>query len=281
MDHAPIYQSAENSTPAPLTSLLRGGSFVSAAIALTISGIALGYHGVSGPVTETPVTSDARQASIGVPMPLVSFPRVDGGHPDLIAEISSAIVHKVQPQLPAAAPIPVTLPVFGPPFVLQAPPALTDPVVVPVDILPVADVATPIPNSVTVDTAALTSIRSAPRASAVAQSVDVAGVQVEASAPADLAAPPPAEPPAQAPAPAATAAPAAVRQPTTSPARQSTPAPVQRVVATPEPKPRVEAAPKPSEVEVAAKRPEAPKADAKPTTNDKGKVDSGHGKSHG
>lgn len=293
MDHGPIYRSAENSRPAPLASLVRGASLLSAAAALTISGIALGYHGVASPATETPDTSGARQASIDIPGPMVAFPRVDNGHPDLIAEISSVIVHNVQPSLPPVpVPVPPAPPTFGPAFVLEAPPAFTDPVVVAIEILPVDDVAAAVEDTVRVDIARPGGARaraSEPRTFAASHVVDIAGVQEEArAAAADVE--PPAAAPAPPPEPARAAAAARVAQPPTSEAAAhiSTPEPVRHVVVTPEPKPRVEVekpAPKPAQVE-APKRTEPQKQeqpkdnDRKPATNQKGD-DDGHGKKHG
>ena len=88
MDHAPIYRADEDHTPAPIVPLRRSVSLVSAVAALTIGGIALGYHGFAEPgLDRSPAADAAQRISIAVPVPIVALPLVNGGHPDLLAQV--------------------------------------------------------------------------------------------------------------------------------------------------------------------------------------------------
>src|SRR5689334_15349074 len=192
MDHAPIYQSTERrGTRAPFSSLRRGGSLVSAAVALTVSGIALGYHGLPAPASDAPSSGDTQPAAISVPVPMVALPRIERGHPDLVAQISSAIIQRIQQVQnppPLALVLPAVQPVLGPAVVVESPPAFTAPVIVPVDIAPVEDAAPSDEDSASVDAAApLRQVVApvAPRTFAASSVVEVAAEQVEASAPAE------------------------------------------------------------------------------------------------
>jgi hypothetical protein len=126
MEHAPIYRASERRTRSPMLPLRRGGSLLSAAAALTLSGIALGYQSVSPPAIEGQLAADVRGPAVSMPMPMVSLPLVNGGHPVLIAELSSALLASVQPA-PIFGPAPVRVPVAPTPATLpfvDLPPAL-------------------------------------------------------------------------------------------------------------------------------------------------------------
>jgi hypothetical protein len=260
MDHAPIYQASESRTRAPLLQLRRGGSLLSVAIALTVSGIALGYRGVSSTVTDTPVSDGAQVERISVPLPIVALPRLDGGHPDLITQISAALVDRVQ-ATPALVQVPIVAQqVFGPPLVVQALPVLTQPVTVPVTISAVPEVmddtpvAEPGDDSSVADTQAPEVTLAAARlpASAAPPRVEVAAVQAEAAAPAEDAAPAEVPAPVEAPveeAPPPAPAPVQAAPIVVAPAPVETPV-VRKAIPTPIPEPRVvveDRAPKPDQ----------------------------------
>ncbi|HEY2595077.1 MAG TPA: hypothetical protein VGK33_14365, partial [Chloroflexota bacterium] len=111
MDHAPIYRAEESRPPSASVPVRRSASLVTAVAVLTIGGIALGYHGFAQPGLDMPPAPD-QAASITVPVPIVSLPLINGGHPDLLAQISSALAAPVaevraivQPAPPPPTPV--------------------------------------------------------------------------------------------------------------------------------------------------------------------------------
>jgi len=136
VEHAPIYQSTSRRTNSSLIPWQRTASLASAAAALTMSGIALGYHSFTATAAPTQPTEVAAtptgvaEGTLGAPVPTISIAIADGGHPDVISAISTALTthfpasqaqivaeltlgQLVQPVLP--------LPVFGPPAATQEP----------------------------------------------------------------------------------------------------------------------------------------------------------------
>ena len=67
MEHAPIYRSSSRRTNTALIPWRRTASLASAAAALTMSGIALGYHGFAGTpmFPSEPVTAVAAVSVVG------------------------------------------------------------------------------------------------------------------------------------------------------------------------------------------------------------------------
>src|ERR1700674_638006 len=97
-----IYQSTSRRTNTSLIPWQRTASLASAAAALTMSGIALGYHSFTGtPVSTQPTDATAMTAAstptgvaegtLGAPVPTISIAIADGGHPDVISAISTAL----------------------------------------------------------------------------------------------------------------------------------------------------------------------------------------------
>src|SRR5690348_14129705 len=96
MDQEPIYRAAHRRTRAPMFVWRRTASLVSAAAALAVSGVALGYQGV-GVAPSPSVEAAARQLSLpSVPVPNIIVPLANGGHPDLIGALSAQLISSVQ-----------------------------------------------------------------------------------------------------------------------------------------------------------------------------------------
>src|ERR1700730_10292914 len=100
MKHAPIYRSTtprRTTTSASLIPWQRTASLASAVAALTVSGIALGYHGFATVTSATvatvatPPTAAAAAPTVAAPVPGIPLAIADGGHPDLISTLSSAM----------------------------------------------------------------------------------------------------------------------------------------------------------------------------------------------
>lgn len=281
MDHAPIYRAAEQHPPTPRAPVRRSMSLASAVAALTIGGIALGYHGFARPgLDAAPPSAQTRNASIGVPVPIVALPLVNGGHPDLLAQLSRALVAPVEQVRAIVQPVSVAQPPAQPaatpsvflPEPLPAPFVLSVDIAAPEDAAPADDLGSDASASSATDEApapAATGARlaapvrfSAPvvsddDAAATAPEVDAASVDEAPPAP-EPAPPPPAAPApvkAAAPAPIAVkaAAPAVVPQAAPPPpppapvleAHEAAPPRVAIVHEDPKPQPRQDDAPKP------------------------------------
>src|ERR1700716_3990058 len=103
MEHLPIYRSSTRRGRATLLQWRRTASWGAAAAALNLSGMALGYKGFSD-ATESPVAV----AGVTVSAPMVALPPLpplppllDGGHPDIISVLSSALIARVQAAPPS------------------------------------------------------------------------------------------------------------------------------------------------------------------------------------
>jgi hypothetical protein len=157
MEHAPIYRSTAHRITTTSTSLIpwrRTASLASAVAALTMSGIALGYHGFASttptavPTTEATTALDAQASarSMGAPVPGISLAIADGGHPDVISTLSSTLIAQFQ-----AAQVPLLSLAIGPlvlPIVVAPPQPTAEPFVLPAIALgPIAE-----PTETPVDT---------------------------------------------------------------------------------------------------------------------------------
>lgn len=143
MEHAPIYRSTSRRANRSLFPWRRTASLATAAAALTVSGISLGYHGFSDTPISTPSVDSTTEATppdagnIAAPVPTISFAVADGGHPDVISAISSALIARFQISQAPILALPIGLPVQP----LPAPPQSTpEPFVLP------ASVTEPLPG---------------------------------------------------------------------------------------------------------------------------------------
>jgi hypothetical protein len=304
MDHAPIYRSAARRTTTSLIPWQRTASLASAAVALTMSGIALGYQGFANTTSATPAgatTSASTQLdpttagrNTAVPVPSISVVSTDGGHPDVISTLSSALIAQFQTaqvpilDLPVAAlvqPFVGPLALIGPqptaePFVLPA--ISLEPSVAPADLAldvaapPLAD--DPAPVEIT-EAAVMPDVILPPLVSTRAASLLVAPADVQTTADEPVADAQPQEQVAAAavvqaePAPAPAPAPAAPPARSAAPVHVATAVPVVHtaapVVVKPAPQPEDEAPPAPAR-RVAPPVEPAPAPAAHATANDHG-----------
>jgi hypothetical protein len=136
MDHTPMYRASAQRNSAPAIPLRRSVSILSAAAALTLSGIALGYHGLSDTSGDAQQPAQTVNADITIPVPGITFPTVTSGHPDVLAQLSTALLSRLQP-VPAAI---VALPAPPPPPPAFVAPTL-QPFVLSVEVAPADDPA--------------------------------------------------------------------------------------------------------------------------------------------
>ncbi|MDQ6671018.1 MAG: hypothetical protein M3069_09745, partial [Chloroflexota bacterium] len=144
MEHAPIYRSSGRRASTSILPWRRTASLTSASIALTLSGIALGYQGFTTTATSVPTTTGYSNSTrldtansgrnAAAPVPGVPLGTTDGGHPDVVTALSSALIAQFRAaQLPilASAIGPVLEPLMGPPSpaaeAFVVPPMLTEP----------------------------------------------------------------------------------------------------------------------------------------------------------
>jgi hypothetical protein len=159
MEHHPIYRSPTRRTQASRSAWRRTASLSSATVALTVSGIALGYQGFSSATASTGSAAPLA-ANVGAPAPVIVAPVRNGGHPDVVSALSSALIARVQ-----AAPAAIQSVMVGPlmPYLLSQPP-----------------VADPLTLTLTVDDVALApeeNVEVTDSVLAVEGDVEVAGIQ--------------------------------------------------------------------------------------------------------
>jgi hypothetical protein len=171
----------------------------SAAGALTLSGIALGYQGF------TDAGSAARRAplEISVPVPSAAVPRLDGGHPDLFTALSTQIIARVQEAQAAIQALPLPIPGLAmPPLLMNLPQPLPEPVILSVVIEPLADEVVVDESATLTPDEPVVAELIAPGPLLAARALDLSAViaMEEASAPPEsTSAPAPVAPPAAAP----------------------------------------------------------------------------------